>query len=176
MHILRLPKLCESICLLSEAGNFDEAATLVRVMAELSITIAWIGTDDDRGRALAQDAENAENKGDTDRKKYFGLGPSKQVLTDAKPLPPCRTRAEQAGPNSMMLFAGVYQWGSSPTHSAFCAARHLDDQAYAAYGRRFAAVAVQAAKFLAVDASRTLQITAGHSNLAAALAEWTGAR
>ena len=43
VHLLRLPRLCEAIVLLNDARLFGEAITLVRVAAELAITVAWIG-------------------------------------------------------------------------------------------------------------------------------------
>src|SRR5689334_2867967 len=52
VHILRLPGLCRAIRLLNDETLYDEAITLVRVTAELAITIAWINTDDERGLAL----------------------------------------------------------------------------------------------------------------------------
>ena len=174
VHVLRLPNLCDAIALLNDAKLFDEAVTMVRVMAELAINVDWIGTVDARGKHLALDAVDAENRGDRERKEHFGIEPEERRL-EAKPMPNVKERAKQAGPNSMKLYAGVYQWGSGPTHSAFSGAQ-VDDVTRDIRGRRFAMVAVQAAKFLAVNASRTLGINDGHGDLQAALDEWTAAR
>jgi hypothetical protein len=174
--LFRLPNLCEAVVLLNDAELFDEAATLVRVIAELAICAAWVGKNDARAWDLARDTGEAANRGDAMRLEHLGLKPWREPLPDPKRLPPLRNRAEEAGSEVMGLFAGVYDILSGPSHSALTPLGHLDPQSRSLYGRGTAGFAVQAAYRLWFYPCGALEITEGRETIGAARAKWTASR
>ena len=172
-NLFRLPRLCEGVILLNDVELFDEAATLVRVIAELAIGAAWVGTNDERAWDMARDLGDAANRGDAMRLEQLGLKPAHETLDDAKRLPPLRTRAEQAGADALALFAGVYDILSGPSHSPLTPLGHLDPDSRGLFGRGIAGFAVQAASRLGYYASTNLGITDGRESVQAALAKWS---
>jgi Family of unknown function (DUF5677) len=169
--LTRLGNLCVAVRLLCERDLFDEAATLVRVMAELAIGVAWVATDDERAWALVHDRNDSIDRGNQLRKKHLGLTldrdgpPGKRLL-------PLRERAEQAGADCIGLYAGVYDVLSGPTHGAVCILANRDAPAREEYGRLIAALAVQAGTRLAMYATQGAGVKEGPIAVQDAILKW----
>jgi hypothetical protein len=175
-HLLRMPDLAQAMVLLNDARLFEEATTLVRVAVELAITAQWIGTDDEKAFWLALDSADATERGDKLRKEHLGLGAGRNPIEGAKRLPPLPQRAKDAGPDAEAFYAGIYQWGSSPTHGALSILGHLEDDERDQYGRMFAALGVQAVYRLAIIPLKILHARAEEIPFHAALNEWRATR
>src|SRR4051812_18802359 len=111
--LYRLPNLGRAVILLLEADLPDEAVSIVRVIAELAISAAWVGTDDNRAWALGLDFSDATGRGEAARLKHLGLKPTAEPIAGAKRLPPLQTRAEQAGQDALAIHS-IYDILSGP--------------------------------------------------------------
>jgi hypothetical protein len=173
-HLLRMTDLARAIILLNGAGLFEESTTLTRVAVELAITVEWVGRSEERAFWLVRDAVDSTIRGDKLRKEHFGID-GVDVPVEPKRLPPLPVRASEASHEASAFYAGVYQWGSEPTHGALSALRHLEDDDRDRYGPEIAALAVQVLYRLAVLPLKVLSLRNAELSIHAVLNEWRAA-